>query len=455
MTKAQELAQFITKANYRDLDDETLNVLKRSLLDTLAVAMAATEAPPLRSLQVHINEFSPTGPSTMIGGGRCTPDLAALYNSGLIRYLDFNDCYVARGEAAHPSSTLAGVLAAMEYRGAQGRDLLIAMAVVYQVMARICDQIPGRAKGFDRTLQTAVATAAGVGKVLMLDEERLTNAIAIAATNNIALRASRTGSLSDWMHLSAATAVRSGTEAAFLAMRGISGPSEIFEGLRGLEEMMEGAFEINWREEGFDRIKRTMLRKYNADVHAQSVIEGIIELKKSERIAKTKVEKLEIEIFEVAERYISGGNGDDRSNVMNREEAAHSLPFLASAALLDGEVGPKQYRHRRIRQRDMRKMTDRVEVRAAEDLTERFPEELCCRILITMKDGTTYETEKSDYAGFYTRPMSWEDVSAKFVELTEDDVKEQVRDEITERVQNIERERIDELTPLLKRVTPS
>ncbi len=55
---------------------------------------------------------------TLIGGGRTAPDRAAFYNSALVRYLDFNDSYLAKGETCHPSDNLGAVLAAAEYAGA-------------------------------------------------------------------------------------------------------------------------------------------------------------------------------------------------------------------------------------------------------------------------------------------------------------------------------------------------
>ena len=101
----------------------------------------------------------------MIGGwARRAPDRAALYNGALVRYLDFNDSYLAPGETCHPSDNLAPVLAAAEYADACGRELLTALAVAYQVQCRLSDEAPVRAKGFDHTTQGAYAVAAGVAR---------------------------------------------------------------------------------------------------------------------------------------------------------------------------------------------------------------------------------------------------------------------------------------------------
>jgi hypothetical protein len=105
-------------------------------------------------------------------GHRTAPDRAALFNGALVRYLDFNDSYLAPGETCHPSDNLAPVLAAAEYANRDGKDVLTALAVAYQVQCRLSDVAPVRARGFDHTTQGADAVAAGVSRALGLDAAR-------------------------------------------------------------------------------------------------------------------------------------------------------------------------------------------------------------------------------------------------------------------------------------------
>src|SRR5574341_2632694 len=95
----------------------------------------------------------------MIGGGRSAPDRAAFYNGALVRYLDFNESYLAKGETCHPSDNIGAILAASEYALASGRQFLTALAVAYQVQCRLSDLAPVRARGFDHTTQGAFAVA--------------------------------------------------------------------------------------------------------------------------------------------------------------------------------------------------------------------------------------------------------------------------------------------------------
>src|SRR5262249_17093851 len=81
---------------------------------------------------------------TLIGGGRTSPDRAAFHNAAAVRYLDFNDSFMAPGETCHPSDNLGPVLAAVEFAGGDGRDLLVSLAVAYQGQCRLSEAAPGR-----------------------------------------------------------------------------------------------------------------------------------------------------------------------------------------------------------------------------------------------------------------------------------------------------------------------
>src|SRR5512136_1000401 len=275
MTLAEQLALFAVQTSYKDISEVARHQLKIRVLDGLGCAIGALMGEPIRLLKAQIEEFNGPELCTLIGGGKTAPDRAALLNSALVRYLDFNDSYLAKGETCHPSDNIGAVLAAAEYAGQSGQEFLTALAVAYQVQCRLSDVAPVRAKGFDHTTQGAYAVAAGVSRALGLDEVRTANAIAICGTAFNALRVSRTGALSHWKGLAYPNTAFSCTHGTFLAMRGITGPLEVFEGNKGFMGAIAGDFTINWLEEGLERVTLTSLKRYNAEIHSQSVLEGI------------------------------------------------------------------------------------------------------------------------------------------------------------------------------------
>jgi 2-methylcitrate dehydratase len=344
MTAVARLAEFVVERSWDDLSDAARRELKIRVLDSLGCALGALGAPPVQAIRAQLDDFGGRPLCTLIGGGRTAPDGATLYNGALVRYLDFNDSYFAPGETCHPSDNVAPVLAAAEYAGASGRELLAALAVAYQVQCRLSDEAPVRARGFDHTTQGSYAAAAGAAKALHLGEAETANAVAIAGTALNALRVTRTGALSQWKGVAYPFTAFGAVEATFLAARGITGPPEVFEGNKGFMDSIAGRFEIDWEHEDLERVRRTFLKRYNAEIHSQSALEAVLELRDAYAFDPAAVERIELETFQVAYDIIGGGEEGSKLEIGTKEEADHSLPYLLAVALLDGQCCPSSSR---------------------------------------------------------------------------------------------------------------
>lgn len=447
-----ELAKFVQDSSYKDLSEEAAKQLKIRLLDSLGTAIGAVEGPPVQAIRKMVTDFGGSEDSTLVGGGKATPDRAALYNSGLVRYLDFNDSYLAKGETCHPSDNIGSILAAGQTTEMSGEDFLTALGIAYQVQCRLSDEAPVRDKGFDHTTQGSYAVAAGVSKALELDEDKTANAIAIAGTALNALRVTRTGALSNWKGLAYPHTAFGGTHAALLAKYGITGPPAVFEGNKGFMDSIAGEFEIDWSDEDLERVTNTIIKKYNAEIHSQSSIEGMIELKNKHSFTADEVDHIEIEIFDVAYHIIGGGEEGDKTIVRRKEEADHSLQYMVSAALLDGQVMPDQYEQDRIERDDIQSLLQKVKVSPKQEYSDRFPDEMPTKLTVHLKDGQSHQIEKNDYEGFHTRPMSWDTVSAKFEGLAEPFTTSELREQVIDMTKNFEQHSVSELMELLQEV---
>ena len=80
---------------------------------------------------------------------------------------------------------------------------------------------------------------------------------------------------------------------------------------------------------------------------------------------------------------------------------------------------PAQYRPERILQPDVQDLLRRVTVSPNAAYSERFPNEMPCRIGIRLRDGRMFTKEMRDYPGFFTQPMTWDMAFAKFDRLAE------------------------------------
>ena len=455
MAQVHQLAEFTSRASLDQLSATALDQLKIRVLDTLGVAIGALDATPMIAIRDLLDDLGGTPTATLIGGGQTSPERAAFYNSGLSRYLDFMDSYLAKGETNHPSDNFGAVLAAAEHSRASGAELLTALAVAYQVHTRLSDVAPVRAKGFDHTTQGAYAAAAAAAKALRLPAEQIAHAIAISGTANNALRVTRTGSLSNWKGLAYPQVAKEGMFAALLAQRGITGPAEVFEGNKGFMDSIAGPFQIDWAGEDMESVTRTILKKYNAEIHSQSALEAALDIRRRDVFRLEDVTAIDLRTFDVAHSIIGGGEEGDKRTIRTKEEADHSLPWMLAATLLDGELTPAQYAPERVTADDVQALMHRVTISPDEALSERFPNEMPAELTITLTDGTTFQASHNAYEGFHTEPAGWDAVEDKFTRLTSPFTSADLREEITAIVRNLEHEQTATLTDALARVPRS
>jgi 2-methylcitrate dehydratase len=288
-----------------------------------------------------------------------------------------------------------------------------------------------------------------VSRALGLDATATANAIAISGTAFNGLRVSRTGALSHWKGLAYPHMAAGCVRAAFLARRGITGPREVFEGNKGFMDSIAGRFEIDWDREDLERVTRTVIKRHNAEIHAQTAIDAALALRQHFHFIPLEVDRIDVDVFDVAYKIIGGGEEGDKSIVGTKEQADHSLPYLIAVAVLDGEVSPRQFNAERILRPDVQQLLCRVSVHSTSAYSQRFPNEMPARVAIRLRDGRTLSREVAEYAGLNGSPATWEDVVRKFHRLSGDRATREERDAIVEVVQDLEHHRVCDLMRLL------
>jgi 2-methylcitrate dehydratase len=432
------IAEFVKRVEFTDISPQGLLALKRNILDSIACAIAAVDGEPLDYLRDQIDAIGARPVCTMIGGGKTSPDQAALFNSVLVRYADVLDSYMANGGLCHPSDNFGAVLAAAEYVDASGADFILALAIAYEVQCRFTRAVPVMYRGLNHALQLAIAIAAAGGKLLHLDAAQIMNAIAISAADNVSLACVHVEPVSHWKGISPGITAKRAVYNTMLAMRGFTGPKGLFEGPSGLERLFDQKIAIDWTDRGLNVADATMLKKYCALVHGQPVIETVLHIRGESGVKAEDIDGITAEVFGFAYEIAGGGDFGPKDHPVTKEQADYNLKYLIAVALIDGQVGPEQLLEPRINESDVQKLLRRVEIKADEALTQRYPREMPVRITIRMKDGRVLAREQNDYEGARTRPLSWERVVEKFHWLSEPYANERLRHSIVRAVEQLE-----------------
>ena len=405
------LSDYACRLTYQDLSAETIHQVKRTLVDTLGCGVGAFDSVPASIARRMASQVQGNPPARIFCTSQVTStDLAAFANTVLIRYLDYNDTYAARG-TGHPSDMIPGALAVADGHRADGRAVITAITAAYEVFCRLADEVP--LKGWDQGMYAAIGATCAAGKILGLDRKAMGNAISIAITTGVPLGVTRIGELSMWKGCATAAAVRIGLFAAELAAEGITGPGEPFEGRDGLWQHL-GVEGPKWQRFGTGatpfRITGTSFKAYPSVFHTQGPIGLVLELRQS--VVTEEIESVHVATYGEAVR--RAATEAEKWDPETRETADHSIPYLLAAAFQDGAVTPATFAPSRIKDPALRPLIKKLTVVEEPEFTRRYPTESCTRIEVMTTDGRRVAAETSYPKGHYRNPLTDGEVEAKF-----------------------------------------
>ena len=410
---------------FEDLDQQVINEVKRRVLDSIGVALAAFTAEPVKIARGIARSYRSSFEATIWG----TQDTAALdwasfVNALMVRYWDFNDTYIGK-DFLHPSDVIPTLMAAAEYKRLNGKDLIMAIAVSYEIGVRLCDAGSLRLHGWDHVNYIGIAVTAGLAKLMGLDEGKALNALSIAVVSHAAMRQSRVGELSHWKAAATANSSRNAVFATLLAMEGFTGPDAPLKGEMGfIRQLLANEFddklilELNSMPSP-KRILSTYIKPYPVEYLTQSAVDAAREVRREygKAIEPDDVDYIVIDTVRAA--YDTMVKDPTRWDPKTKETADHSLMWVTAVALLHGTVELHHYKPENIRDLRVLSLIRKMKVNVDTELDKLYPSAIPNRVTVKFKDGREL-TARVDYPrGHPKNPMIDEEVENKFRMLTD------------------------------------
>jgi 2-methylcitrate dehydratase len=413
------LADYVAAIQPADLAPAVVHEVKRRVLDTLGVGLAAFESDTARATRSLALDYAlaPQHSATILGTlQRTTPDLAAFVNGTLARYLDFNDTYLSI-EPLHPSDVILPLLALAEMRHRPGRALLTAIAITYEIGVSLCDAASLRQHKWDHVNYIAIMAAAGAAYLLGLSYAQTEHALSMATVPHAAMRQTRAGELAMWKGAAAANSSRNAIFAALLAEKGMTGPFQPFEGEMGFCILLTHTpFDLSKldslaRQQPPQRILDTYIKKYPVEYHAQSAVDAALDIHRE--LHGAQLQSVHIDTFKASYEIIA--RDPEKWQPQTRETADHSLQYITVVALEDGEITQRSFDPERIRSPRTQEFLARHTTLAEKaELTAGYPDGIPNTITVTLGDGRTLSRTVRYPRGHVRNPMTDDEVFAKF-----------------------------------------
>lgn len=388
------------------------------VLDSVACGIGGWDSPTahaiIASMALDGVGTLPQGPAIMLGSsGRAPMDLAACWNTALIRYLDFNDLT----SSGHPSDMVGAMLAVGSATSASGREMLQGLVIAYEVYGRLADQILKTNKTLDQGYAVAVGTAAMTTHLLGGDEVALRHAIALAATACVPLRATRSGQLSHYKGGATAIAVRDGVFLGQLAAAGLTGPEAPFEGRHGIVELLDGeAGQLKLEGRGRWIILESCLKYFPMAYNMQPSVWAALEL----REVTTDLERVkEVVLMATPFSWHESGSEPEKWDPRTRETADHSIPYVFAHAFRHGTVDDAAYEPSAIRDPLTLELMRRIRVEPDWSRGGIDSGLMGVEGILTLTDESVHHVRVDEPLGHFRNPMGPEALMTKALSLLE------------------------------------
>ncbi|HEY7322588.1 MAG TPA: MmgE/PrpD family protein [Candidatus Binatia bacterium] len=438
-TLAHRLSLYVCGMDYRRLPPEVIDRLKGQLLDQLGCQLIGSTVPWNQSVYQFVRENKYGGPATIVNHGDKVPiDDAALVNGTFGQGCELDDYYDQGG--GHPgAATVPVAMALAEKSRIDGRNFLTAMAAGYEIGWRLgkglLPEMMRRGYHAQGVVGVFIA-AATAGKLLGLDPEKLTHALAIAGSHaSGTMEYDQSGGEVKRMHNGMACS--GGLRSALTADKGLTGPPTIFEGERGILKVFSGESRtgVITRAMGTDyAVLHAAIKRFPVNASQHSPIELLDKLIKENSIRPEDVKKITVGVNEGV--ILHSGSIYEPHEVI---EAQFSLRFSLALRLLRGGNELKSYLDRNA-WHDPAILALERKIDLYADPTAVKERRFACRMKITLLSGVVIDGTLQSPKGNFSNSLSKEELTEKFLANGSSVLPQEKLERIVEKVGKVEAE---------------
>lgn len=405
----QQIADYVLRT---DVASELATTTARyCLMDAIGCGILALQYPACTKL------LGPIIPGTIVPFGArvigtdfvLDPILAAFDNGVLVRWLDFNDTWLA-AEWGHPSDNLGAILAVSDYLSrkqiAAGqkpllvKEVLSAMIKAHEIQGVLALENSFNRLGFDHVILVKVASTAVAAYLLGASREQIIAAISQSWVDGATLRTYRhapnAGPRKSW---AAGDATSRAVRLAWLTMQGEMGyPTVLTTKKWGFYDAVMHGEPLKFARPFGSYVMENVLFKisYPAEFHAQTAVECAVKLHPQVINRLDQIEKIVLITHESAIRIISKSGP-----LHNPADRDHCLQYMVAVALLHGDLKANYYEAEFAKDSRIdtlrEKMTVEENKQYSKDYLDPNKRSIANSIQIYFKDGSATEKVEVEY----------------------------------------------------------
>jgi aconitate decarboxylase len=437
----RELADFIAEFRYEDLPAEVVEMAKRCLLDSLACGVYGSRTPWVEAVVRTVGQWGEGKVASAWGLDFRAGYLGtAMINATAAQGYELDDCH-DQSMSHYGAGVIPTVLALAEVFGPfTGQQLITAIVAGYEVGTRVGNTVSPSMfhRGFHPCGPTSTfAAAAATAKLLGLDNEQTLHAIALAGSSAAGLMAAQFGAMAKRFH--SGKAAMNGIIAALSAREGLTGIRDVLEApYGGFCSTYASDYDLDYAVKGLGQhweILRNGFKQYSSLASSHSTVDALRAIMRDHGVTADDVEHVHVETTEMVKVHCGWpyvNNGETIQAQMN-------MFFTGATTLIDGTAFLDGYTDERLGDPRVIELANRFDCVVAPDLDALGKDEMrAVRVTLTTKAGDSHTESVTYRSGHWKNPITDEDLSAKFHNLTERIITKEAADAIEATVSDLE-----------------
>ena len=414
MDVTAKIARFVVDTKYETIPSKAIETAKIAVRYCLGVALAGSKEEDAKICAEIARQENAKEEASVIGQGFKSSALQAAFANGTAAHaMDFDHSFTLMGQPTAP--IIPAVFALGESLGASGRQILEAYTTGFEVTGKLAYSLRDSKHDAWHAPSTlgSFGAAAGCAKLLGLSASQIEMALGIAASMASGI-VGNFGTMTKPLHVG--LGARNGVLAAKLAQSGYTANAQAIEAGMGFYNVFHGGTTIH--SEAIEELGRSYalerdgirIKPYPCGGLTHQAIDTVLEFRAKHGITPETVESIDVDvmrhtydriIFKIPQTGIQG---------------KFCMPYLLARAIIDGRVFIDAFTESAVRDPNVLKLAERIQMRLDNNLPSRDLGSRPCRVTLRLKNGQTYSREVQHSKGGPEAPLTADELKGKFTD---------------------------------------
>ena len=406
MFETKALASYVVKNRWEDIPEDVHHEAKRALINVIGCAIGGSPHPAVTAAIRALSPFSGERTASIVGRPERLDPLHASLMNGISSHVEDYDDTTPKNYSHTSSPVSSALLAYASANRVRGRDFVEAFILGFEAASRAGNVVyPAHYDvGWHMTGTIGVfGAAAGIGKLIGLNEQQMVWALGLAATQSAGLR-EMFGSMGKAFH--PGRSAQNGYAAALLAQAGFTSGEHGIEGPRGFAHVLAATRDLSkiTTRLGVDfDLRENTYKPFPCGIVNHPTIDGAIQIHDEHRPDPASIVAVRLRVAPLVLDLCN------QQNITKGLQGKFSVYHGAAVGLVRGKGGLREYTDDAVNDPAIKRVRELTTATGDPSVTEDQ-----VHVEVELRDGRKFSKLVEQSLGNIHRPLTDKQLEEKF-----------------------------------------